>query len=82
MNKYILKIEGMSCGMCEAHIKDAFFNNLKVKKVDASHSKGEAIIFSESEYSLEDFANVLKSTGYKVLSLDKKEAIKKLFGWS
>lgn len=82
MNKYILKIDGMSCTMCEAHVKDAIFNNMHVQKVNASHSKGEAIIFSENEYSIDDFKKVLDPTGYKALSLNKEEAVKKFFGWS
>ena len=37
-----VKIDGMMCGMCESHINDAIRNAFSVKKVSASHSKGEA----------------------------------------
>ena len=42
-----VKIDGMMCGMCESHINDAIRNAFSVKKVSASHSKGEADIISE-----------------------------------
>ena len=37
MNKYILGIYGMRCGMCEAHVKDSVTKNIEVKKISASH---------------------------------------------
>ena len=39
MNKYVLGIDGMSCGMCEAHVQDVIRRNIDVKKVKASHLK-------------------------------------------
>ena len=42
-----VKIDGMMCGMCESHINDAIRNAFSVKKVSASHGKGEADIISE-----------------------------------
>ena len=42
-----VKIDGMMCGMCESHINDAIRNAFSVKKVSASHSRGEADIISE-----------------------------------
>ena len=39
MTKTILSIEGMQCGMCEAHVNDAIRNNFAVKKVTSSHAK-------------------------------------------
>ena len=42
MNKITLKIDGMMCGMCEAHINDTIRKVYpKAKKVASSHSKGE-----------------------------------------
>ena len=35
-----LKIDGMMCGMCEAHVSDVIRSKFKIKKVSASHSKG------------------------------------------
>ena len=33
-----VKIDGMMCGMCEAHVNDAIRSKLNVKKVTSSHS--------------------------------------------
>lgn len=36
MVRVILKIDGMTCGMCEAHVNDAIRRSLPVKKVRSS----------------------------------------------
>ena len=33
MNKYVLKINGMRCGMCEAHVENEIRKSINVKKV-------------------------------------------------
>ena len=40
MVKTTLKIDGMMCGMCEAHMNDAIRAAFKVKKVTSSHANG------------------------------------------
>ena len=47
MIKTTLKVKGMACGMCEAHINDEIRKNFNVKKVSSSHTKGETVIISE-----------------------------------
>lgn len=43
MIKTTLKIEGMTCGMCEAHICETIRKAVPgAKKVTASHKRGEA----------------------------------------
>ena len=44
-----IKVGGMMCGMCEAHINDAVRAACPVKKVTSSHSKGETVILTETE---------------------------------
>ena len=39
MNKYILGIDGMRCGMCELHIGETIAKAIWVKKVKASRFK-------------------------------------------
>ena len=34
-----VKIDGMMCGMCEAHVSDVIRSKFNIKKVSASHSK-------------------------------------------
>ena len=46
MVKITLKIDGMMCGMCEAHINDAIRSHFTVQRVSSSHKKGETIIYA------------------------------------
>ena len=81
MNKYILRVDGMRCGMCEAHVEEVIRNNIKVKKIRASHIKNEVTIICEDELNLDDFKKILDPTGYKILSIEKLKAEKKILGW-
>lgn len=47
MYQYIIGVEGMACGMCEAHVNDAVRNAFQVKKVTSSHTKSRQL-FSQS----------------------------------
>ena len=79
MTKTVLKIDGMMCSMCEAHINDSVRNNFKVKKVTSSHSKGITEILSESPLDFEALKEVIDKTGYKIISSDISEETKKKF---
>ena len=50
-----VKVSGMACSMCEAHINDAVRGAFPVEKVTSSHSKGETVILSKEP---------LDATGY------------------
>ena len=39
MNKYLIGINGMKCGMCEVHIEETIDKALKVKRVKANRNK-------------------------------------------
>ena len=41
-----VKISGMACSMCEAHINDTIRRTFSVEKVSSSHTKGETVILS------------------------------------
>ena len=43
MIKLTVGIEGMACGMCEAHINETVRNTFQVKKVTSSHTKKHKI---------------------------------------
>ncbi len=77
-----VKIDGMMCGMCEAHVSDAIRRALPVKKVSASHSKGTAVILSEAPLDEGTLRRAIDETGYKALDVAAREAEKKrgLFG--
>ena len=82
MFKTTLKIEGMMCGMCEAHISDVIRKKVPdAKKVSASHSKGVATFLSEAEPSKEELKNAIAETGYTCLEVNVETYVKKgLFG--
>ena len=48
MVKITVGIEGMACGMCEAHINEAVRNAFQVKKVTSSHTKKQTVILAET----------------------------------
>lgn len=75
--KYTLKIDGMMCGMCEAHVNDVIRRNFKIKKVTSSHTKNQTIIISESLLDEELLKNKIGETGYKVLDIKYEEEAKK-----
>ena len=78
-----VKIDGMMCGMCEAHVSDVIRNRFAVKKVSASHSKGQAVILSENELDEAALRKAIADTGYEVTSVHAKPAEEKkgLFGF-
>ena len=50
MIKYTVKIDGMMCGMCEAHINDTIRKAFpEAKKVSSSRKNGEAVFLTEDE---------------------------------
>ena len=79
MIKTTMKIDGMSCGMCEAHINDAVRGAFKVKKVESSHSNGTTQIISEAPLDDEKLKAVIEQTGYTVLQIDSEPYEKKHF---
>ena len=81
MNKYILGIDGMACGMCELHVEEAITKKLKVKKAKASHIKNNLIVIIEDNLSGEDFKKILDPTGYRITSFERTTAVKKLWWW-
>ncbi len=85
MIKTTVKIDGMMCEMCEAHMNDVFRNNFSVKKVKSSHKKGESVVISEESLDEARVRQKVEDIGYDVLSIDsepyeKKGFFSKLFG--
>ncbi len=65
-----LKIEGMMCGMCEAHVCDAIRNAVpEARKVSASRSKKEATFLTEETPDELVLKNAIAATGYDCLSV-------------
>ncbi len=81
MNKYILGIDGMRCGMCEVHIEETIEKAIKVKKARASRMKKELIVITEENLIEDDFHKILDPTGYRITSFQREVAVKKFLGW-
>ena len=79
MVKTILKVEGMACGMCEAHVNDAVRKALSVKKVTSSHAKGRTEILSEQPLEEEKLRAAIEATGYQVTAISSEPYEKKGF---
>ena len=77
-----VKVDGMMCGMCEAHVSDTIRGALPVKKVTASHTKGQAVILSEAPLDEETLRAAIGKTGYEVQGISARPYEKKgLFGF-
>ena len=82
MVKITVKIDGMMCGMCEAHINDAIRREFPVKKVTSSHAKGETVILTGKPIDESALRTTIDATGYKVISMVSEPYEKKgLFGF-
>jgi copper chaperone CopZ len=79
MVKTIVGIDGMMCGMCEAHVNDAIRKEFDVKKVEASRSKKQAEIISEQELDAEKLKKVVADTGYTFTGVTSEPYEKKGF---
>ena len=82
MNKITVKIDGMACGMCEAHICDTIRRTFPgAKKVSASRKNGEAAFLSESAIDEDALKRAISDTGYTFVSISSEEYKKRgLFG--
>ncbi|MFT8348489.1 heavy-metal-associated domain-containing protein [Clostridium saccharoperbutylacetonicum] len=68
MKKKIL-IEGMSCGHCVAHVKEALENLDKVTSVEVSLENKSAIV--ETSNSNEEIKAAIEEEGYDVVSIEE-----------
>ena len=69
MKKYVLKVDGMMCGMCEAHVNNAVRQAANVTDVKSSHSKGTTEITCENDIDVEAVKAAIEKEGYKVSSV-------------
>ena len=79
--KITLKIDGMVCGMCEAHINDAVRRAFPVKKVSSSKTKKETVIITETDIEEKQLYDVIKNTGYILTEIKKEPYEKKSIFW-
>ena len=77
MFKTTVKIDGMMCGHCEAHVNDAIRAAFNVDKVNSSHEAGETSIVAEEALSEDAIKAALAETGYTVLGVESEPYEKK-----
>ena len=77
MKKSTLTIDGMRCGMCEAHVCDVIRRNFNVKKVTASHIKNQAVVISDTPLDADQLKKSVSDEGYRVSEITVEEYVKK-----
>ena len=82
MIKTTLAIDGMMCGMCEAHVCEAIRKAVpSAKKVSASRSRKEASFLTDESVDAERLKAAVDATGYTCLGVESAPYEKKgLFG--
>lgn len=64
-----LKIEGMMCGHCEAHVKKALEELEAVSQAVVSHESGTAVITLTGEVSEDVLRQAVVEQGYTVTDI-------------
>ena len=82
MIRTTMKIDGMMCGMCEAHVCDAIRKAVpEAKKVAASRSQKQASFLTEGAVDTGSLKAAVDATGYTCLGIESAPCEKKgLFG--
>ena len=68
--KKTMRIEGMMCGRCEAHVKKALESVVGVAQVEVSHVEGTAIVILNEEVSDSVLKEAVEAQDYNVLSVE------------
>ncbi len=84
MKKIVMTVDGMMCGMCEAHVNDAVRKAAAVKSVESSHSQNRTTVIAEDDADVNAISQAIKAEGYnvtdvKVEPFEKRSAFSKLF---
>ena len=72
MVKTVIKVDGMSCGMCESHMNDLVRSLFQVKKVTSSAKDGETVVLSDEILDIPylKMKMKMKGIGYKLVSVE------------
>ena len=80
----LITVEGMMCGMCEAHVNDALRKVPGVTKASASRSKKQALVECGEWVSDEALLKAVNDTGYRASNVraaePKRSGLRGLFG--
>lgn len=77
MYECVIKVDGMMCSMCEAHINDAVRAAVSAKKVTSSRKKGETTVQTETEPDIAAIKAAISATGYTVGDISVKQLEKR-----
>ncbi len=82
MNKITAKVEGMMCGMCEAHMCDALREAFPdAQSVKADRKNCELTFVINGELDAAKLEKTVKDTGYTFVSASSEPYVKRgLFG--
>ncbi|MBP5161457.1 MAG: cation transporter [Spirochaetales bacterium] len=70
MIKIRVGIDGMACGMCEAHICDVIRKTVPAaRKVKASRRRKEATFVTDDAVNESDLKSAINATGYTFISM-------------
>lgn len=69
---YVLKIEGMRCGACEAHVNDLIRRNFVVLKVKSSHLFKKTKIYTNFELDTDKLKTFIENEGYAIKDISKE----------
>ena len=78
MVKITMRVEGMRCPHCEAHMNDVLKAAFDIKKVTSSHEKQMTEIICREEIAESEILAATAETGYAVSDI-KCEPYKKKF---
>lgn len=82
MNKVTIKVDGMMCSMCEAHMNETIRKLCPTaRKVSSSHKKGEITFLSDDDIDMKAVEQAIEATGYHFISGSSEPYVKRgLFG--
>lgn len=80
MIKTTLGIEGMVCGMCEAHLNDAIRHAFTVRSAKASRRRGACVVISGDELDHDRVRQVVAEIGYELVSITSEPYRTRSFG--
>lgn len=69
---YILRIDGMRCGSCEAHVNDLIRRNFSIVKVKSSHLFKKTKIYSNVELDTDKIKTFIENEGYVIKDILKE----------
>ena len=82
MVKTTIKINGIMCNNCVAHINETIKNEFDINKVTTSKENGTSEVISDNELSKEKLREVINREGYEVTEVTSEPYEKKrLFGF-